>query len=134
MLELTIFELGQFLKKLEKNYGLDLMIKNELSGGWITINGKVKIEKIPALVLGGSSKGNNVIEIRLISEEANGSLIKLIGANGKRFKVNVEPTKYRVLGSNEIKLSDSECKVLIDENIIFSVKESAENVIKMIKR
>lgn len=137
-LELTIYELGQVLKKIEKKHGLDLMVKMDLSGGWMTLVGKTNVEKTPALLLAGTGKGNNVIDLRVKFDHEEGSIIRLIGAKDKKFKVNIEPSKYRELRpssltSNEVKINNKECKLMIDEDIIFSIKENANEILNFIQ-
>lgn len=137
-LELTVYELGQVLKKIEKKHGLDLMVKMNLSGGWMTMVGKTSVEKTPALLLGGAGKGNNVIDLRVKFDHKEGSILRLIGAKDKKFKVNIESSKYRELRpssltSNEIKINNNECKLMIDEDIIFSIKENANEVLNFIQ-
>ena len=34
-LELTVFELGKALKDIENQYNLNLLVKQNLSGGWL---------------------------------------------------------------------------------------------------
>ena len=45
--QLDIIELGNALKKVEESFGLKVLIKMELSGGWFTIDGKAYIKKYP---------------------------------------------------------------------------------------
>ncbi|WP_315080921.1 UDP-N-acetylglucosamine pyrophosphorylase [uncultured Clostridium sp.] len=138
-LELTIFELGQVLKKLEKNHELDLLIKSTLNGGWMTLRGMANIQRVPGLTLGCSSKGNNIIDIRIKDNNGQGSTLKLTGAKEKKFNVEISSTRYmelsnkNKLNSNEIKVNQNECKLRIDENMIFTIKASADEVVKLIK-
>ena len=41
--DLSIYELGQLLTKLTKDYKVELLSKAKLSGGWMTIVGEVEI-------------------------------------------------------------------------------------------
>ncbi|AOR24038.1 UDP-N-acetylglucosamine pyrophosphorylase [Clostridium taeniosporum] len=141
-LELTIFQLGQILKKLETKYELNLLVKSNLSGGWMTFTGNAIIEKVPALTLGCNNKGNNIIDIKIKNSKDNddkGNIIKIIGAKGRKFNVDISPTKYIELScknkidENEIKVSEKECKLRIDENIIFTIKDSMDEIIDIIK-
>lgn len=132
-LELNIYKLGEVLKKVENLYGLDMIIKMNLSGGWGAISGKAKIEKVPVLAIGAAPKGNNVIDIMFFSEDKEGTVFRLIGANNKKFAISVEDAKYRVLGSDEVIVSDKECKFIIDNNIIFNINTSKDNLLDLIK-
>ncbi|WP_252230657.1 UDP-N-acetylglucosamine pyrophosphorylase [Clostridium sp. ZBS15] len=138
-LELTIFELGQALKKLEKKHELDLLVKSTLNGGWMTLRGMANIQRVPGLTLGCISKGNNIIDIKIKDNNGQGSTLKLTGAKEKKFNVEISSTKYielsnkNRLSSNEIKVNQNECKLRIDENMIFTIKASVDEVIKLIK-
>lgn len=137
-LELNIYELGQGLKKLSEEYNLEALIKMNLSGGWMTLMGEATIENVPVEVVKGcSSKSNNIIDIRIKSEGTEeGSIVKLTGAQDKKFEVNIAPGKYRELSSNtininQVKTNNKECKIRIDKDIIFIVKTTMENVEKI---
>ncbi|GAA0075753.1 hypothetical protein UT300005_01310 [Clostridium sp. CTA-5] len=137
-LELTIFELGQILKKLEKNYKLDLLVKSNLSGGWMTIKGEASIEKIPGLSLDCTNRGNNIIDIKVTDQTEQGATIKLTGAKDKKFNLDISSARYKELSknkfaSNEIKINDNECKLRIDENMIFTIKASVDEIQNIIK-
>ncbi|HBJ1649110.1 hypothetical protein [Clostridium botulinum] len=138
-LELTIFELGQALKKIEKNHELDLLIKSTLNGGWMTLRGMANIQKVPGLTLGCSSKGNNIIDIKIKDNNGQGSTLKLTGAKEKKFNVEISSTRYMELSSrnkanaNEIKINKNECKLRIDENMIFTIKASIDEIKEIIK-
>ena len=45
--KLTIIELGKVLKTIEENYNLNLLIKANQSGGWLTLKGGVTILNYP---------------------------------------------------------------------------------------
>ncbi|MBW6410059.1 UDP-N-acetylglucosamine pyrophosphorylase [Clostridium weizhouense] len=137
-LELTIFELGQILKKLEKKYKLDLLVKSNLSGGWMTIKGQASIEKIPGLSLDCTSRGNNIIDIKVKDQVEQGATIKLTGAKDKKFILDISSARYKELSknkclSNEIKVNNNECKLRIDENMIFTIKASIDEIKNIIK-
>ncbi len=137
--ELTIYELGQALTALEKAYGLDVVIRLNLSGGWMTLIGKATIERSPAIVaLNGNPMRNNTIEFKVIDNNNQGTIIKLTGDKSKKFNVNVDAAKYRELGPkstspDEIKVNENECKLIIDDNIIFSIKTPVSTALKLIK-
>lgn len=123
--ELNVYELGQLLKKVEQNYGLEILTKMALSGGWMTMTGKANIVSVPEdkVVL----KGNNIITINIKDNNLEGSLLKITGAKGKKFSVDIAPTKYKELKSNglnlnQTKINENECKIRIDEDIIFTVR------------
>lgn len=137
-LELNIYDLGNALKKLGEEYKLEALIKMNLSGGWMTLMGEATIENIPVAVVNGcSSKSNNIIDIKIKNEEAEeGTVLKITGAKDKKFNVNIAPGKYIELSSNtininQVKTNDKECKIRIDEDIIFIVKTTVENVKKL---
>lgn len=135
--ELSIYEVSLALKKLEEMYKLDLVIKRDLSGGWMTIMGEAKVES-EAIERGGChGKDINILELRVNSDNSEGALVKLTGAKTKKFTVDVSSTRYRELSSttlsiNKIKINESECKLRIDEDMIFTIKASAEEVTNII--
>lgn len=137
--KLTIFELGKALKKIEEHSKLDILIKSNLSGGWMTVTGEASILKIPSeKSLGCMGKGNNIIDIKIKDNSNEGSIIKLIGAKNKTFNVDIAATRYRELSSNnlsinQIKINENECKLRIDEDIIFTIKASVDDVVKIIE-
>ena len=70
-----------------------------------------------------------------------GSSLKITGAKGKTFNIDVSPTKYREFGNsglslNKVKVNNNETKLRIDEDMIFTIKntsvEEVENLIKNI--
>lgn len=135
--ELSIYDLSKLLKTLEEKYKLDLVIKNALSGGWMTIMGEATVES--EAVLGGGCHGKdiNILELRVNSDNNGGSLVKLTGAKNKVFTIDVSATRFRELSNvsltlNKIKINNEECKLRIDENIIFTIKENAEKVALLI--
>lgn len=137
--ELTIEELGQVLKKLGDNYKLDVLVKSQLSGGWITITGETEIIKVPNIISSGcSGKGNNIISMRIKDETNEGSILKLTGLKNKTFNVDVSPTRYKEISKvglslDTIKTSETECKLRIDENMIFTIKENVDKVVSLIE-
>lgn len=133
-LELTIYELGKLLKKIEEKSELDVLIKSNLSGGWMTITGPVSILKVPGEAVSkcGGSK-DNIIDISINNDGSESIPVKITGANNKKFAVNIAPTKYKELAPNNLSLNmlktnNNETKLRIDENIIFTIKDSVENV------
>lgn len=135
--ELSVYELSTFLQKLEKEYKLDLLIKQTLSGGWMTIMGEAKVDMVAVQGGGCHGKDINILEIRLISDNNSGSLVKLTGAKGKKFSVDISSGRYRELSSstltlNKIKVNNDECKIRVGEDMIFTIKSSAEEVMKFI--
>ena len=135
--ELTIYELGKALKKIEDKYNLSVMIKKELSGGWMTIMGSAKMEVLPCIGGGCHGKNINILEIRVSSDENSGSLVKLTGAKNKKFNVDVASARYKEISTNsltldQIKVNENETKLRIDEDIIFTIKCRAENIDKII--
>lgn len=137
-LELSVYELGNLLKKIEEKSQMDVLIKSNLSGGWMTITGNASIEKIPGESASkcGGNKGN-IIDISIKSKGEDSIPVKITGANNKKFSVSIAPTKYKELSPNNlslnmIKINKNETKLRIDENIIFTIKDSVENVEKLV--
>lgn len=134
-LELTIFELGQILKKLEKRFELNLLVKSTLSGGWITFTGKATIEKVPGLTLGYIDKRNNIIDIKIKNNNDAGNIIKLIGCKQNKFNIHISSSRYMELSKkndNEIKINENECKLKIDENMVFTIKAGIDEIKEII--
>lgn len=135
-LQLSIYELGKSLKKLSEEYRLEVLIKMNLSGGWMTLMGEATIENIPVEVVQGcSSKSNNIIDVRINNIEDEGALFKITGAKDKKFNVNLASGKYIELSSNsininQVKTNEKECKIRIDEDIMFIVKTTIEKASK----
>ena len=95
-LEVDVCELGKILKEIEKNYELNILVKSNLSGGWMTITGKASIEKHPYESESGcSSKKDNIIHIRIKEDKEDGVLIKITGAKDKKFNVDISSGKYK---------------------------------------
>ena len=137
-LELTVCKLGQVLKTIESKYDLEIMTKIKLSGGWMTLSGKAIIEKVPTvgIILGCSNKSNNIISIRVKNNNEEGSVLKITGTKGSKFYIDIEATKYKELGKcsyGEIKVNNNECKLRIDEDIIFKINSSVESVLDIVQ-
>lgn len=135
--ELTIYELGEALKKIDNKYELAVLIKKDLSGGWMTITGTAKMEVLPCIGGGCNGKSINILEIRVNCDDKGGSLIKLTGAKTKKFNIDVASTRYKEISTNsitlnQIKVNEDECKLRIDEDIIFTIKERAEVISNII--
>lgn len=138
-LELTIYELGEALKKIEEKYKLDVLIKLNLSGGWMTITGKAVIEKIPSNIKTGcSGNGNNIIDIKIRNEDnEEGIIVKITGAKNKKFNVDIASTRYKEINPNnltinKIKVNENESKLRIEENIIFTINAPVDEVVGLI--
>ncbi|MBP1889360.1 hypothetical protein J2Z53_000941 [Clostridium moniliforme] len=134
--ELTINELGKLLKKLGEEYKLDLLAKIKLSGGWMTLNGEAIIEQVPVEGL-NKIKGNNIITIRVKSDNEEGAPIKITGAKDSKFNIDLSATRYkevnfRKLNLDTIKINNEECKLRIDEDLIFKINASVDEVKKFI--
>lgn len=139
-LELTIYELGEALKKIEEKYKLDILVKLTLSGGWMTITGEATILKSPSDVkVGCSGSSDNIIDIKIKTEDSQeGIIVKLTGAKNKTFNINILSTRYKEVLSNnltinQVKVNESESKLRIDEDIIFTIKASVDEVAKIIE-
>lgn len=137
-LELTVYQLGKMLKKIEENNKLYILIKSTLSGGWMTMTGEATILKIPNdLTSECSGKSDNIINIKINGENNEGIIIKLTGAKNKKFNIDISSTRYRELAPNnltinQVKINENECKLRIDEDIIFTIKTSVDKVMKNI--
>ncbi|VYU10219.1 UDP-N-acetylglucosamine pyrophosphorylase [Clostridium tertium] len=125
--DLNIYELGQLLTKLTKNYKVELLSKAKLSGGWMTITGEVDIVSVPddKVVL----KGNNIITINIKDKDCKGSYIKITGAKNGSFNIDIANTKYKEFGAtglnlNKVKINENECKLRIDEDMIFTIRNA----------
>jgi|GEM_PF-788917 len=139
-LELDIYELGEILRKIEEKYKLNILVKATLSGGWMTITGETSILKIPTNSKEGCcKKSDNIIDIKILSEDnQDGIIIKLTGAKNKKFNVDISSTRYKDILSNklkpnEIKINENESKLRIDEDIIFTIKTSVDEIGEIIK-
>jgi hypothetical protein len=138
-LQLTVCELGKVLKKLEENYELPVLIKSNLSGGWMTITGKANILKIPGDTKAGCGGKDNIIHIEIKDENAlEGTIIKITGAQDKKFNIDILSSRYREISPNnltinQIKINENESKLKIDENIIFTINASVHEIEKLIE-
>lgn len=139
-LEVDIYELGKILKKIEENYELNILVKSNLSGGWMTITGKAFIEKHPYEIGSEcSSKKDNIIHIRIKDDKEDGVLIKITGARDKKFNIDISAGKYKEISKtglnlDMIKTNENETKLRIDENIIFTIKTSVEKIKELINQ
>lgn len=136
-LELTIFQLGKALKDIESEYKINLLIKQTLSGGWMTILGEATIIDYPIEEKIGNS--NNIISINIKSPSDEGTEIKLIGAKGKKFNIDISSAKYKSIPKkglilDQVKINKNECVLRIDDDIIFTIKESVEKIISLINK
>ncbi|MBU5454823.1 UDP-N-acetylglucosamine pyrophosphorylase [Caproiciproducens sp. MSJ-32] len=125
--ELNIYKLGEFLYKVTERYKVDVFAKIKLSGGFMTMTGKVELIDRPKDIK--VLKGNNIITLKVSSDNLEGSLIKITGVNNKKFDVDLSLTKFKQIGGstlflNKTKENKNECKIRIDEDIIFTVRES----------
>ena len=123
--ELTVYKLGKLLNELSSQYDVNLLVKRKLSGGFITITGEVNVDYIPTDKK--TLKGNNIIGLK----------VKITGIKDTLFKVEVAPTKFKEvsiggLSIDKIQESKDECKVRVDEDLIFTVPAPSEVVEKLI--
>lgn len=133
--ELTTFELGTLLKKIRENNNISILSKINLSGGWLTITGSVEILEIPKS--NTIMAGNNFINIK-VSNNNEGTIIKLIGAKDSKFSIDISPTKFKEIKPSSLSLdiikeNSNECKLRIDEDVIFTINSSAESIAQLIK-
>lgn len=132
--ELTIYKLGKLLNELSSEYTMKLLVKRKLSGGFITITGEVNVDYIPSDKK--ALKGNNIIGLNIKNDGGQIDL-KITGIKDTLFKVEVAPTKFKEvsiggLSIDKIQESKEECKVRIDEDLIFTVPAPSEVVEKLI--
>ena len=139
-LKLTVWELGEALNKIEEKYKLDILIKSILSGGWMTIIGEAMILKVPSdISIGCGGKSDNIIDIKIkIENQQDGIIVKLTGAKNKKFIIDISSTRYKEVFSNnltinQIKVNENESKLRIDEDIIFTIKASVNEIAKIIE-
>lgn len=130
--ELNIKELGEILKKINQKYKLKILVKSNLSGGWMTINGDAEVTKIPTLT-------DNIIHIKVDTNDDNGATIKLTGNKDKKFNIDVSNTRYREISKNGLTLNmikekEDECKLRIDDNIIFTINDSEKEISEIINK
>lgn len=135
--ELDIYSLGEFLNIVMEKYETNILAKVKLSGGAMTITGKVKITEKPTNIK--TLKGNNIITLAINNNKEDESFIKITGISNKNFNIELSKTKYKIIGGSSLLLdktreNDSECKIRIDDDIIFTVKDSKyediENLLK----
>lgn len=139
-LELDVYELGEVLKKIEEKHKLNILLKSELSGGWMTVTGEAAISKVPINNgNGGCCKKDNIIDIIVATKEDNdGIVVKLTGSQNKKFNIDISSTRYKEVLSNKlkqnpIKINENESKLRIDENIIFTIGASVDEIAEIIK-
>jgi hypothetical protein len=125
--ELTIYKLGKLLKEVSTLYEVDILTKINLSGGWFTLKGKLEVLDVPEDRT--TIKGNNIITLKVKGPSNEGFEVKITGAKNKLFNIDIDNTKYKELGGhglalNKLKTKKDECKLRIDEDIIFTIKES----------
>lgn len=134
--ELTLYELGKVLKSITEEYKVTLLSKITLSGGWMTFMGEASIEEIPTSEVIG--KGNNIINIRVKNNGDEGSVLKITGAKDKKFNIDIAKAKFKVISTtglniDKLQLSDEECKLRIDEDMIFTINTNADEILKFIE-
>ena len=131
--ELTIYELGKLLKNIDSKHNISLLSKIKLSGGWMTMTGEIAVVDVPteAILL----KGNNIITLKLKNNNENGSEIKITGVKNSKFTIDISATKYKeikpgMLNLDVIKVNNNQSKLRIDEDMIFTIDTSVDEVIK----
>lgn len=129
--ELTLYQLGNLLKAVTENYEVSLMSKIKLSGGWMTITGNIDVDYIPTNEVLG--KGSNIIGLKINNNGSCANDIKIIGMKDLNFKVNLAATKFKEihkggLNLDKIKEKADKCTLKIDENMIFTINASLEEV------
>ena len=130
--ELTLYQLGNFLENILEKYKMTLTIKVKLSGGWITLRSNVKIDSLPKEE--GLTAGNNVISLKL---DNAGEDLKITGLKNLKFKVNLSPAKYKEINKkglsiDMVKEKSDKSTLRIDDNIVFSINASTNEINKLI--
>lgn len=128
-------ELGKLLSNLCNKYNVSMVWREKISGGFITLTGIIDVEYYPTEQV--MLKGNNIISINVKNGD-NSSTIKITGMKGEFFDISLAPTKFKEIKSNSLYLnqiqeSKTESKLRIDENIILTIPESYDEVVKLIK-
>ena len=132
--ELTVYKLGKLLNELSSQYDVNLLVKRKLSGGFITITGEVNVDYIPTDKK--TLKGNNIIGLKVKNNSGEIDL-KITGIKGSLFKVEIAPTKFKEiniggLSVDKIKESKEECKLKVDDDLIFTISASSQEVEKLL--
>lgn len=134
--DLNIYELGQLINDIGAHYSIEMLSKIKLSGGWMTMTGKVSIVSMPEDKL--SLKGNNIITLKVNGNNYGGTLVKITGSKDNNFTIEISPTKYKTFNkgglnlNNKVKLKEDECKIRIDEDIIFTVRNASVDALTKI--
>lgn len=131
--ELTLYQLGKILREIDSKYDMTLLNKVKLSGGWMTINGAVSVDYIPEKE--GIIGGNNIISLNMSNSSSEGNIIKITGLKDLTFNINLSSAKYRVINKsginlNQVKEKSDKSTLRIDENMIFTINASVEEVKK----
>ena len=129
--ELTIYELGKLLKDISIANSLKILIKTNLSGGIATMVGDVSIDYIPSEK--NSPRGNNIIGLKISNIENSACDFKITGLKEHKFNVEITSTKYKEvnrigLSLNKLKENTDECKIKVDNNLIFTVDASLDSL------
>ncbi|WP_297711947.1 UDP-N-acetylglucosamine pyrophosphorylase [Clostridium sp.] len=132
--ELTVYKLGKLLSELSSEYNVSLLVKRKLSGGFITVTGKVDVDYIPTDKK--TLKGNNIIGLKVKNDSGQMDL-KITGIKDSLFNVEIAPTKFKEINTgglsiDKIQESKEECKVKVDEDLIFTVPAPSEVVENLI--
>lgn len=133
---LSTHELGKVLSDLTEKYDISMLWRAKVSGGLITITGEVEVEYYPTEQV--MIKGNNILSLKFKSGNGAGNVVKITGLKGEYFNIDVAPTKFKEIKSSSLYLdkiqeSKTECKIRIDEDIIFTVPGSYDEVVNYIK-
>ena len=132
--ELTVYKLGKLLSELTNDYKINLLVKRKLSGGFITITGEVGVDYFPTDKK--MLKGNNIIGLKVKNSTGEAEL-KITGIKDSLFKVEVAPSRLKEvniggLSIDKIKESNEECKIKVDDDLIFTIPAPCEEVEKLI--
>ena len=132
---LSTHELGKVLSELSSKHNISMLWREKVSGGFITLTGIIDVEYYPTEKV--MLKGNNIISLNVKTGD-NSNTIKITGMKGEYFDISLAPTKYKEIKSNSLYLnqiqeSTTECKLRIDENIIFTIPQPYDEVVKFIE-
>ena len=138
--QVDIEKLGQILKTLDDNFNLKMLIKSELSGGWITISGNASIEKYPHKQESNRCSGkDNIIHIKITEGAEEGVIVKITGIKNRKFNIDISESRYREvnlnngLNLNNVKVNSEECKMRIDDKIIVTINSNMDNIKRLLK-
>lgn len=103
----------------------------------MTLMGEAEVVNAPSLA--GGCHGNNILSIKIKEEgSSEGAIIKLTGAKNKTFNVEIAEGKYKeiskgLISKNTVKVDENECKIKVDDTLVFKVMRSKGEILELIK-